>query len=179
MLETLITSKTRIKLILKFFLNPENNAYLRGLADELSESSNAIRVELNRLTEAGLLELMNNGGRTKLYKANKKHPFFTDLHNIVKKNLGVDKLIDTILAKLGNIELAFITGDYARGIDTGIIDLVIIGNIDKNYLQVLIDKTENIIKRKIRPLILVKEEYDMHKTTLELDTALVVWNKGA
>ena len=31
MLETLITFKTRIKLLTKFFLNPQAKAYLRGL----------------------------------------------------------------------------------------------------------------------------------------------------
>ncbi|MFM7301395.1 MAG: ArsR family transcriptional regulator, partial [Crocinitomicaceae bacterium] len=56
MLDALITSKTRIRLLVKFFLNPTMKAYLRQLADEFGESTNAVRVELNRLTEAGILE---------------------------------------------------------------------------------------------------------------------------
>ena len=55
MLDTLVTSKTRIKLLMKFFLNPGTRAYLRSLADEFGESTNSVRVELNRLSEAGLL----------------------------------------------------------------------------------------------------------------------------
>ena len=49
MLDSLITSKTRIKLLLKFFLNTSTHAYLRGLADEFGESTNALRLELNHL----------------------------------------------------------------------------------------------------------------------------------
>ena len=56
MLNTLITSKTRINLLLKFFLNPGTKAYLRGLASEFDESTNAVRVELNRLTQAKILK---------------------------------------------------------------------------------------------------------------------------
>ena len=44
MLETLITSKTRVKLLMKFFLNPGTRAYLRGLATEFDESTNSVRV---------------------------------------------------------------------------------------------------------------------------------------
>ena len=56
MLETLITSKTRLRILVKFFINVANNGYLRGLAEELNESTNSIRKELNNLEEAGYLE---------------------------------------------------------------------------------------------------------------------------
>ena len=55
MIETLISSKTRIKLLLKFFLNSNTTSYLRSLESEFGESTNAIRVELNRLENAGML----------------------------------------------------------------------------------------------------------------------------
>jgi hypothetical protein len=61
LLDSLITSKTRVKLLLKFFLNPETKAYLRGLSDEFGESSNGVRLELNRLTKAGLLTSESDG----------------------------------------------------------------------------------------------------------------------
>jgi len=55
MIEALISSKTRIKLLLKFFLNSSNKSYLRGLESEFGDSTNGIRLELNKLEEAGLL----------------------------------------------------------------------------------------------------------------------------
>lgn len=174
MLESLITSKTRVKLLLKFFLNPETQAYLRGLADELGESTNAVRIELNRLTTAGLLKTSSDG-RTKLYKANSGHSLFPDIHSLVKKNLGIDK-VEKILSELGNVEMAFITGDYARGIDSGIIDLVIVGQVDQGFLQHMVEKSEEIIKRKIRVLVLNDREFKQLKQQLKLDKALILWN---
>lgn len=175
MLDSLITSKTRIKLLLKFFFNPETKGYLRGLAEEFGESTNAVRVELNRLTEAGLLEVKEEG-RTKLYQANKKHSLFQDLQNIVRKYIGIDQLIDQIIHKLGNVELALITGDYARGIDSGIIDLVIVGEVDQTYLHGLVEKAEKLIDRKIRTLVLTEEEFRKLEKKIENDKAFIVWD---
>lgn len=175
MLDSLITSKTRIKLLLKFFLNTETRAYLRGLADELGESTNAVRVELNRLKQAGLLEITSNG-RTKLYRANTRHALCSDINSIVRKYLGIDKIVEFFLSKLGTVDYAFITGDYARGIDSGIIDLVIIGKVERDYLQQLIDKAEALIKRKIRVLVLNWQEFETLKGQLKVEQALVVWN---
>lgn len=177
LLESLITSKTRMRLILKFFLNPDCKAYLRGLAEEFGESTNSVRIELNRLSQAGLLET-NRDGRTIMYQANKKNALFSDLHNIAKKCLGIDKLVDDILAHLGTVESAFVTGDYAHGMDSGIIDLVIVGEIDRNYLQFLVDKTENMIKRKIRLLVINSNEYQRYKDRLAKENALLVWDNS-
>ena len=77
------------------------------------------RVELNRLAEAGLLTSTSEG-RIRWYAANKNHTLFNDLHNIVKKYLGIDRLVDEVIKKLGNVEIALITGDYAQGKDTGL-----------------------------------------------------------
>ncbi len=175
MLDSLITSKTRVKLLLKFFLNSNTRAYLRGLADEFGDSTNAIRVELNRLTNAGLLT-SEDDGRTKQYMANKNHPLFPDIHNIIMKFTGIDQVIDVVLNKIGTIELAFITGDYAKGIDSGIIDIVVVGEIDRQYFQNLVDKAEGLIKRKIRSLILRRDEFERLKSTLQVENAVIVWN---
>jgi len=176
-LDSLITSKTRIKLLLKFFLNQENQAYLRGLADEFGESTNSVRVELNRLTKAGLLEIESDG-RTKLYKANKNHPLFPELNSVVRKYLGIDKLVESVLQNLGRVELAMITGDYAKGKDTGIIDLMLVGNINKDYLNTLIEKAEFHIKRKVRTLVLNVEEYNGLKNRLNLEQSVIIWQDG-
>lgn len=176
MLDTLITSKTRVKLLLKFFLNQDSKSYLRGLEEELSENSNAIRLELNKLTSAGLLESKTEG-RQKFYQANIHHPLFPELNSVVRKYLGIDQVIDRVLHELGNVELAFVTGDYAKGMDSGIIDLTIVGDINKNYLNHLVEKTEGLIKRKIRTLVLSNEEFHRLNGSLQTDKALVLWGK--
>ncbi len=176
LLDSLITSKTRIKLLMKFFLNPGTSAYLRGLADEFGESTNSVRVELNRLSEAGLLECADEG-RTKVYRANTSHPLFGEVSRIVAKTVGLDKVVEQVVSRLGNVELAFITGDYAKGIDSGLIDLVLVGEIDKTYLQYLVNKLESSIGNKIRPLILTWLEYEKLVPCFSKSPSLILWEE--
>ena len=178
MLDSLITSKTRIQLLLRFFLNPDRSSYLRKLSEELGESTNGVRVELNRLTDARLL-LAEQKGRMKCYRANTSHPLFPEINSLVRKTLGLDRLVEDVVKNLGDIDFAILTGDYARGIDSGIIDIIIVGKtekIDASYLQVLINKAEELINRKIRVLLLKFLEYEKLSETLSSKGTLVIWN---
>ena len=177
MLDTLITSKTRIKLLLKFFLNPGTKAYLRGLATEFSESTNAIRVELNRLTEAKILKSVNSG-RTVEYRANKEHSLFKDIQSVVNKYVGMDKLAEELAAKLGDIQAAYVIGDYAKGNDSGLIDLVLVGRVDDNKLKEMTGKTEELINRKIRTLVLDPMDLEKLNSRLDIEHALFIWGNG-
>ena len=177
MLDTLITSKTRIKLLLKFFLNPGTRAYLRGLATEFGESTNAIRVELNRLTDAKLLKSVNSG-RTVEYRANKQHSLFKDLQSVVKKFVGLDKVAEELAAKLGDIQAAYVIGDYAKGNDSGLIDLVLVGQVDDEKLKEVTAKTENLIDRKIRTLVLDPIDVEKLQSRLDIEHALFIWGNG-
>ena len=176
LLDSLITSKTRIKLLLKFFLNPGTRAYLRGLATEFGESTNAIRVELNRLTDAKLLKSVNSG-RTVEYRANKQHSLFKDLQSVVKKFVGLDKVAEELAAKLGDIQAAYVIGDYAKGIDSGLIDLVLVGQVDDEKLKEVTAKTENLIDRKIRTLVLDPIDVEKLQSRLDIEHALFIWGK--
>lgn len=165
-------------MLLKFFLNSHSSAYLRELAKEFGESTNSIRHELNNLSSAGYL-VAREEGRSIYYSANTKHPLYPEIKNLVHKYLGIDKLLDTVihkvLARLGTLHLAFITGDYAKGRDSGIIDLVLVGDIDQAYLQTCVGKAEKLINRKVRTLVLSQEEYVGKRKTLNPDKALVLW----
>ncbi len=176
MLETLISSKTRIKLLLKFFLNSKTTSYLRGLESEFGESSNAIRIELNRLEKAGML-ISHLKGNKKIFGANTEHPLFNEVHNILLKYLGFDKIIENVLNRMGELDKAFVVGDFAKGKNSQIIDLVFIGNINKPYLIQLIEKVEKLIERKIRYVAYSTIE----KQTLNIQDvhpdALLLWEK--
>ncbi len=149
MIGTLISSKTRIKLLLKFFLNSETTSYLRGLESEFGESSNSIRLELNRLEGAGMLTSSMSGNK-KIFTSNTEHPLYNEVHNILLKYIGFDKIIEGVIERLGDVQKVYVTGEFAKGLDSQIIDLVFIGKIDKEYLVRLIGHTEPLIKRKIR-----------------------------
>lgn len=177
MIETLITSKTRIKLLLKFFLNSNSSAYLRNLENEFGESTNAIRVELIRFEKAGLLNSWYKGNK-KLFSANTKHPLFSAIHNLMLKQIGFDKIIDNIIEKLGDVKSVFVVGDFANGIDTNIIDLIFIGdNIDQNYLSKLVVKVEKLIERRIRYLIYSAEEFENYKKEYKGVDPLLLWKE--
>lgn len=83
LLGPLITSKTRFKLRLRFFLNQNLSGYLQGLSKELDENTNSVRIELNRLELAGLLSAVEQG-RRKVFSVNTAHPLTTDLLNMLR-----------------------------------------------------------------------------------------------
>ena len=180
MINALITSKTRIKLLLKFFLNPDNAAYLRGLETEFGESSNAIRLELNRLEKANMLESKVEGNR-KLYKVNQEHPLYNEINSIVRKYFGLDVIVDSIAKRLGNLKAVYLTGEIARGSDFSVLDLIFVGDIDKKYLFGLIEKAEALIKRKIRYLVYTEGEF---RNILDKQQKngyngyVLIWNSG-
>lgn len=136
-------------MLLKFFTNSASSAYLRGLAEEFGESTNAIRHELNNLSKAGYLVSVEDG-RTIRYRANTTHPLYNEVKNLIHKYLGIDKIIENIVSKLGDLKAAYIIGDYAKGKDTGTIELLLIGNIDEEYLNKLVQKAKTLIHRDIK-----------------------------
>jgi hypothetical protein len=177
MLEALISSKTRIKLLMRLFLNPGTSAHLRGLAEEFSESTNAVRLELNRFEEAGMITAETLGNK-KVYKANHEHPFFEDLNNLMLKYVGVDKIIEFIINRMGDLERVYMTGDYAMGRDSGLIDLIFIGQIDKGYLVTMVEKAEGLVKKKIRYITYEREEWDQSRDReLISGKALLLWDR--
>lgn len=170
----LIASKTRIKLLIRFFFNPETRSYLRELAKEFNCSTNAVREELNQLTSTKLLK-SEKSGRQVIYKANQEHPLFPELKSMVAKVMGLDQVIDSIVSRLGDLESAYLIDDYAEGKDTGIIDLLLVGNIDQYHLNDLSRKTERYIKRKIRSLVLSRDEYKEFEPKLKAGPHILIW----
>ena len=178
MLETLISSKTRIKLLLKFFLNSETTSYLRGLESEFGESTNSIRLELNRLEEAGMLSSQLKGNK-KIFKSNTKHPLYKEVHNILLKYIGFDKIIIDVIERLGDVQKVYVTGEFAKGLDSQIIDLVFIGDVNKQYLINLIEKTEKLINRKIRYIVYSNDEETLIDWTKLDFKPLLLWSSEA
>ena len=170
----IIASKTRIKLLIRFFFNPEAKSYLRELAKEFTVSTNSVREELNQLTKTKLLKSEKNG-RQVYYSADTSHPLFPELKSMVSKVMGIDQVIDGIVNRLGDIEEAYLIDDYAEGKDTGIIDLLLVGDVDQYHLNDLIRKTERYIKRKIRSLVLSRDEYKNLLPELRKRPRILIW----
>jgi len=177
MLEALITSKTRLKLLLKFFLNSDATGYLRSLEPEFGESTNAIRQELNRFEKAGLLATEMVGNK-KVYHANTTHPLFPDINSLLMKYVGLDKVIDKVIKKLGKLEMVYLVGELAKGKNSHIIDLWFVGDdIDKNYLLELVEKVEEFLERKLRYLIISSAELQNFLKTKNKNELLLLWQR--
>jgi DNA-binding transcriptional ArsR family regulator len=176
MISTLITSQTRIKLLKKFFLNSSTKAHLRGLESEFGESSNSIRVELNRLEEAGLLNSLRDGNK-KIYQANLDHPLFCDIHNIIMKESGIDRVIEKVIHRIGNLISIYLTGDFARGKDSPVIELILVGdNIDREYLARKVVQAEELVGRKVSYLVLDPSEAESQLLMFKPTDLFPLWN---
>jgi hypothetical protein len=169
LLGPLITSKTRLKLLLRFFLNQNLSGYLQGLSKELDENTNSIRVELNRLEEAGLLASKLDG-RRKLYRVNPSHPLTSDLTSIVRKVSGIDALVNRVVGRLKGLEQVWVCGDLAQGLQSEHIECILVGEaLDREYIEQLCIRVEELTEKTVQATVnrkLPKEE---------LGQCLLVW----
>jgi hypothetical protein len=176
MIGSLITSQTRIKLLKKFFLNCSTQGHLRGLETEFGESSNSIRIELNRFEEAGLLNSLRDGNK-KIYQANRKHPLFSDIHNIIMKETGLDQVIEKVINRIGSLFAVYLTGDFARGKDSEVIELILVGeDIDREYLSRKVLQAEELVGRKVHYVILNSTEAEKHLAGFNSADLFPLWN---
>lgn len=174
MLEALISSKTRIKLLLRLFLNPESKAYLRGLAEEFKESTNSVRLELNRFEEAGMLSSEQEGNK-KVFRANSRYPLYAEIRKILLKYTGLQEVIDEVIEQLGDLRKVYLTGDLAMGRQSEVVSLLFIGSPDRQYLLELIHKAEDLVAKKIQYLVYSAEE--AKKLDLDNEQNLLLWNE--
>ncbi|WP_445715195.1 ArsR family transcriptional regulator [Flavobacterium sp.] len=135
--------------MVKFFINVANTGYLRGLASEMQENTNAIRKELNNLSDAGFLIREEKESKV-MYKANDLHPFFDVLQQLVRKHLGIDRIVTQIFERLGDVHQIYLVGDCAKGLDTGVIEVVVVGKkLNEAYVNQLAPKVSNELNKKV------------------------------
>lgn len=127
------------------------------------------------MEDAGLLNSEREGNK-KLFFANKLHPLFSEIHNIIIKETGIHKVIEKVIDRLGNLECVYLTGDLARGRDSQVIDLILVGDdIDREYLIRKVEQAEEISKRKVRYLVLGTEESKEYLSNLQPVELLPLW----
>lgn len=160
MIHRLLTSKTRVKLLTLFLMNPEREMYIREISRITNENINAIRRELCNLEETGLLTSRRRGN-TKYYTVNKNMPIYNELTNIILKTEGVAKLLQEKLSEIGEVKNAFIYGSFASkkaGINSDV-DLFIVGRVNEKQLIMLIKKVEKKLSREINYVVFEAREF--------------------
>lgn len=160
---------------MKFFINSSNKAYLRSLSEEFGDSTNGIRLELNKFENSGFLTSFFVSNK-KYYKANIKHPLFNDIHKILLKTTGIDDVLQFILQRIGLINKVYLIGSYSNGLESKIIDFVIVGDsINKSFLLEQIDKVERKINKKIRFIIYESNEFNYDEILNDKLHPLLIW----
>ena len=154
-------------MLIKFFISAANNGYLNGLANEFNESTNSIRKELNNLSGAGYLLKSKENNRI-IYNANTSHPMFEVLQKIVRQHLGLEDIVETVIERIGDVDKIALTGEYARGIDSGDIQIIINGlDVNEDYLNSIKPKIKKKIRRNVS--FLVNQKLDSN--------AIILYNK--
>ena len=93
-----------------------------------------------------------------LYRVNELHPLYEPVNALIRQYVGVDEIIKNVIKGLGKIEKLYISGTLANGLSSDIIDIVIIGEINIDYLLETIDKIEKGIEKKIRYMLYTSDE---------------------
>ena len=164
MLQDLMVSKVRVKLLKVFLSQPKEMFYIRQLVRLLSEEINAVRRELQRMEKLSMVKKENRGNRI-YYWFNKDYPLYGDLLSMVAKSAGLGGEIIKRRSKLGKIRFALISGKMVRGLEVkpDEVDLLVVGDLELKQLTDLVKSFEVKIDREINYSVMSKEEFDFRK----------------
>lgn len=160
MLEKLLTSKTRVKILELLILNADSEFYLRETAKRVGISPAYVKRELENLQELNLV-LQRKRGNMILFKINKNSPIFEELKSIFLKTESLGDFLKGNLQKLGEIKHALIYGSFARGVESkeSDIDLLIIGSAKEEELLKTLRRVERKIGREVNYIIWSEKEF--------------------
>ena len=177
MLETLLGSKLRAKVLGWLFSHPDERYFVRQLTGLVKEDSTNVSRELARLEKTGIL-VSTTEGRQKYYQANRESPLFDELHGLMLKTVGVADVLHSALAPAQDkIKAAFIFGSIATGNENrrSDIDVMVIGRVSFEEVVSLLSPAEEKLRREVNPVVYpitefkkkVKEDHHFVKTVLE------------
>ena len=162
MLDRLLGSRLRARVIGWLFTHPDERFYVRQLTEILAEDSTNLSRELARLESLGLL-VSERDGQQKYFQANRHAAIFEELAGLAVKTTGaVDVLRQALSTHASDIREAFVFGSFARQEQTADsdIDLMIVGGVDELALQPSIDRAEATLHRTINYTLLSEPEFD-------------------
>ncbi len=164
LLEYLFVSKVRIKVLKYFMLNPDARIHMRGLVREIEEEINAVRRELVRLEEIGIVKSEDEVSK-KFFQSNKENPFYHELQSILHKSFGLGARIIKEAPEIGQVKFALLTDDYLKQKHSGSqkIDLILIGNVDLPKLSQIVEEMEKKLEYEIYYTVMTDREFFLKK----------------
>jgi predicted nucleotidyltransferase len=159
-LEKLITSSARVKVIKLLLLNEDQRYYQREIAELAGLPVRAVQREGAKLAEIGLLRRIEDGNRI-YFQANPACPIFPELKRILLKTVALEFLLSESLSRDGQIEVAFIYGSYAANQETitSDVDLFVIGSILSRELSAAVRPVQADIQREINYHLVTPQEF--------------------
>lgn len=164
-LSDFIVSKTRIKLLEIFYGNPRQIHHVRELVRLAEEEINAVRRELLRMEEAGMVKREQRGNRV-YYEVRQEYPFYPELLELVGKTAGLGAAIRKNKEKLGKISYVMFSGRFVRWLprkNGDGVDVLIIGDVVLPELTALIREEQKIREEEINYTPMTKEEFEFRK----------------
>ena len=148
-----------------FFLHPEELYYVREITRLVKEEINAVRRELDKMLEYGLLKSEERGNRL-YYNLNRKYVFYSELQRMIAKTTGIGLKIRKLKRKLGSVEFVMFSGRFVEGLNPrkDDVEVLIVGDIVIPELQAVMKEEEVRLGREINYSVLKKEEFEFRKT---------------
>ena len=164
-LNDLLISKVRVKVLELFYKNPEEMYYVREITRLVKEEINAVRRELERMLDCGLLKSEQRGNRL-YYYLSKRYLYHQELQRIVAKSTGLGKKIRRNRRKLGTLSFVMFSGTFAsrQAPQPDELDILFVGDIVLAELEELIKTEQKELGREINYAVLSADEFEFRKT---------------
>ena len=164
-LSDIITSRVRVKLLELFFSNINELYHVRGIAREIKEEINAVRLGLEKLEKAGAIKKEVRGNRV-YYWPRQDYPFFEDILSMVAKTTGIGAKIIENRRKIGNINWVMFSERFVkreRRLKDDEVDILVVGDIVLPELASLIRYEEASRNMEINYTVMSREEFEFRK----------------
>jgi len=160
MLEAIISSKTKRKLLTILLTNPKRRFYVRELCRDVKENINSVRCELKKLSSIGLVSSEREANLL-YYKINTRCSVYKELKNLIYKTEAFGPYLKEIANFPDDICVAFVYGStaYDQEWEKSDIDLFVVGDIDGEKLHRYVFKLEEEIGREINTVQMNLSEF--------------------
>jgi hypothetical protein len=165
MLEDIIISRVRVKILTLFFTHPGTIFHVRDIVRQVSEEINAVRRELAHMEKAGMVSKEQRANRL-FYSFRKDYPLYYDLLELVAKTSGLGLDLIKQRAKLGRMKFVMLSGRFLRGLpkkSSTDVDLLVVGNVVLPELSQLVKAEEVRREREINYTVMTEEEFVFRK----------------
>ena len=164
MLEDIVVSKARVKLLDVFLANPREIYHVRGLVRKTGEEINAVRRELAHMEAVGILKKEPRGNRL-YYWPDSSYSLYSELLAIITKESGLGEQIVKNRNRIGKISFCVFSRKFVerRERRTEEIDVLIVGDIVMAELSVLVRQEEEKRKKEINYTVMTNEEFNFRK----------------